>query len=150
MNKNKSTSPWIAQLHFDNSKNAIWATVIANLALFLLFLVVFTTEVLSYDHALFCLATTIIMMSLCFQYSWKNPEFNLLIIVLYLVSLLAEYFIVGMPNNPLGFSENVGRGMVLEMLVGMFPMMYYAFRSVAVIPLIFIYAKAKRLERIVN
>lgn len=148
---NKSNSPWIAQLHFDNAKVSTWASVIANLILFFCYFFALTTQVFKDSHAVFCMVTAAILIGLCLRYSWQNPELNLLILSLYLLTVAVEYYFIGLASNPLGYSEypSMSKGIVFEMGVSILPTLYFVIRIFAALPLIFIYFKARKLEKLI-
>lgn len=148
----KSNSPWIAQLHFDNAKSLTWVAVIANFILFLGYFFFLTTKVFTDNHAVYCFVTAIIFLGLCLRYTWKNPEFNLLILGLYLLSIAAEFYFIGLASNPLGFSEqlSMSKGIALEIGVSLLPTIYFVIRIFAAVPLAIVYFKAKRLENVMT
>lgn len=149
---NKSTSPWIAQVHFDTAKTSTWVSPIANLILFICYLFFLTTDVFSDSHAVFCIVSAAILFVLCLRYSWKNPEANLFIVILYILSVVAEYYFIGMASNPLGYSDMymMSKGIALEMGVDLLPAIYFVIKILAAVPLLLVYFKAKRLEKVVS
>ncbi len=87
-------------------------------------------------HVQFSLISAILILMLVVFYNWKKPTINLIIVVVYLGLFIMEFIMVGIPNNPMSPEENMGRGILLGLIIMFVPGIYMAVRLALVIPLI--------------
>jgi hypothetical protein len=89
-------------------------------------------------HAMFCLGLFVVLSVTNWTYSWKDPIFNWLSVIAYLVFTIIEFVTYGLPASMLGFSEGYNKGAFLEGIMHMVPFVYALLRFLLVIPLVIV------------
>jgi hypothetical protein len=133
----KTINQKIKEYKYIDSKNGLYATVFANL---LLFLCITFSSTLSFNlHATISMISAIAIFMLIRVYDWKNQSINLFIIGGYLGIFLWEFLALGTAGVTISYQTGeyeISKGVMFDLMVWALPSMYMGIRLLAVIPLI--------------
>jgi len=128
----------IAQYKFEDSLKIVYATPIGNALLFIAFLMADTQHIFTNPYALFSLGGGAIFFLIIQVNNWEYHSINLMLIYSYLFSTLLEFLLFGIPPSLLGYGSgfSVSKGVLLEIIGGLMPLIYVGARFLLVVPLI--------------
>lgn len=141
----KQVNP-VSEYQFEISVTGVRATILGNLLGFAVILISALDNVFSNPFALFCLITGSLILVINAFYNWRNFELNLLIVVIYLLIYFVELFMIGIPNQTIGFTRKMSKGILLELIMFTVPYVYSMMRVALIIPLIQIYFASKKVN----
>ena len=125
----QSISLIVAEYKFSSSTNHIKSFAFSSLFLFVMFLTQGWSAVSVNANALFCLLIGIAVIILYFRYDWKNPYINMFLTLSYLISVIMELYIYGLPGSDYTIDGNVlSKGILFDLLVGLLPYIYGGFK----------------------
>lgn len=116
---------------FTDSQRLIYSTIVGNVVLGVLLMFPDFSNVLRSPHVRWCLISGLVLLVLKFIYDWKSFTINIGILVVYLLAVLLEYLQEGLPGQSIQNVEQhkVSKGIMMEMLIAMLPMLYLALRA---------------------
>jgi len=128
----------LAQYKFEDSLKTVYATPLGNVLLFIAFLMADTRHIFTNAYALFSLGIGIIFFLIIRVNNWEYHSLNLLFIFSYLFSFIIEFLLFGIPPSVLGYGSgfSVSKGVLLEFIGGLMPLIYVGARCLLVLPLI--------------
>ena len=133
----KTINQKIKEYKYIDSKNGLYATVFANL---LLFLCITFVSTLSFNiHATISMISAIAIFVLIRVYDWKSQSINLFVIGAYLGLFLWEFLALGTAGVAISYHTGeyeISKGIMFDLMVWALPSMYMGIRLLAVIPLI--------------
>ncbi len=123
----------VLQYKYQDSLSQAWSSVVANIALFVIFL--FSSSFVYRGG--FCFVAGLIVALALYKYDWSSKTINLCIISLYLVLFVFELLLCGIPDLllPLDRGSFIGKGFLLDAFVGILPYLYVGCRLLFVLPL---------------
>lgn len=132
---------------FEDKVSAVRATIIGNLLMGMIILFAGWDDFTKVPQTQFSLFTGLILLIIFMNYTWKNPEVNWLISILYLGGVVVEWLTVGIPKSPMPFrADTMDKGVLFEMLVNLLPYFYVSLRVLFVIPLIGVSIVSKNVD----
>ena len=79
----------------------------------------------------------IIFLFLLYYYDWTSRPVNLGIVLAYVLVIVGELLVIGLPSKAAYLQETgLRKGLLFDGFVAMLPLLYLAFRAMLVIPLI--------------
>jgi len=121
---------------FNEHRQLIKTTIVGNLLLVVPFLFNDLKFLWENLHVQFSILSALFILILYLFYDWKNSMVNLVIVVSYLGLFAMEYFIAGIPTNPMPPTQGIGKGILLDLLMMFVPWIYMGLRLSFIIPLI--------------
>lgn len=139
----------IAEYKFKDSKQMTWAIGSGNLILALLLLSPDWTNIYSDPRTITCFMLAGFFIVVSIFHTWLSPEFNAYLAALYLSVFLFEMLQLGIPESAIAFSnKGISKGLMFDLMVGLFPYIYIGLRLFLIIPLIYITVTSYKLKRV--
>ncbi len=138
------------QFQFESAMAGVKTVAFGNLFVLLLILVGNSGKIEWISIGSFCGMSGGLILVINHFYNWARPTINLLVLLIYILILILELNILGIPT-PLTESSAYnyyGKGMLLEMALYLVPFIYVGIRTVLIIPLVIIYYRALKLQPI--
>lgn len=133
----------LLQDKFEESKREILLPIILN-ALFVLFWLLFNP---GNPRLWYSLSSALILLLLYLVYPWKKAYANGAIAILYLIIFVAEWSFHGIPGQAVEPEQNMGKGILMDMLLAMIPYLYMGLRLFVVFPLLQVTWYSNRLRK---
>jgi len=142
----------IAQYKFEDSLKTVYVTPLGNFLLFAAFLMADSRHIFTNPYALYSLGVAILFFLAIRVNNWEHHGINLLFIFSYLFSAIIEFLLLGIPPSILGYGSGftVSKGVLLEFIGGLMPILYLGARFLLVIPLIQMTKASFELKNFVN
>lgn len=122
---------------FEEDRAAIKSVFIFNLLFAALYCFCWRSDLFITSRLLICLITGLAFLVISYIYDWRSVVGNLYLVLLYIILLFTEYFWLGVPTGVgLVFSNQVSKGVLLEILIAMIPYLYIGIKIFLIIPLI--------------
>lgn len=128
----------IARYKFEDSLKTVYTTPVGNFLFFVAYFMADSSTILTNPYALFSLATGIVFLIIIRFNNWEFHSANLILIYSYLFIFFLEFFLFGIPPSLLGYSSGftASKGVLLEIIGGLMPLIYTGARCLLVLPLI--------------
>jgi hypothetical protein len=107
---------------------------VGNALLFFVFCIGGLSIISSSFHAQICGLTALLFFVIKQNYDWRNVSLNWLLVGLYLTLFIIEVIKAGIPDMQL--DNSFGKGILLNVFIGMAPEIYICLRLLFVIPLV--------------
>lgn len=123
----------ILQHKFNDSKQGILRVVIIHLLLGILLLLPYGTTYLTWGRPQLCLSLGLIFLIIYRFYAWDKGILNFAIPLFYLVGLLFEWVVFGLPAvQPLAIAANgtPSKGVLMDLFFIVLPYIYWLLRVI--------------------
>lgn len=128
---------------FEESIRQILVTLIGNLGLFLLMSFPDLSHFFHNPHLQASLLSFLFILLPWLFYNWKSQILNALFITIYLLVFSIELLLAGIPESPI--SMEFGKGILLSLVVNLFPIIYTLLRLIFIYPLIMVFHSRSKL-----
>lgn len=128
--KNKN----IIRYKFEDAVRMTNLSDVGNALLFFVFCIGGLSIVWGSFHAQMCGLTALLFFVIKQNYDWRNVSLNWLLVGVYLTLFIVEVVKAGIPDMQL--DNSFGKGILLNVLLGMAPEIYICLRLLFVIPLV--------------
>jgi len=143
-------SNYLAKTEFTESYRYLIIGAIGNLLLMLLLIAPTEFTFLESLHAQFSLFSAIYILLIQRFFNWRNQQINLILLGFYVLILIVEMSVLGLPKCILQPKEQLSKGFLLQLMIGLSPIIYSIARLLTSIPiLILIYKRWKFRENLI-
>ncbi len=134
------------QYKFENGIAGVKTVAFGNFFLLVMILTGTGEAVGFLTHGFFSLIAGSVIFLGVLTYNWANPKINLAFLFVYILILLVEVSILGIPEQLMNSRGNFSKGIFLEMLVYMVPFIYIGVRITCILPLAIMYYRSRKLN----
>ena len=132
----------VANVVFKESKQRLMVSAVANIILIIILLTPPDVQFLTCSHAHFALLSAIFIFVAQRIYNWQNQKSNWLILVFYLLIIIIEVAILGLPQGvPINGQDT--KGILLQIAVALAPLAYVFARFFTALPILNVLLKRK-------
>jgi hypothetical protein len=132
----------VANVTFKESKQRLIVSVIANIILILILISPAGVQFITCSHAHFALLSAIFIFVAQRTYNWKNQTSNWLIFGFYLLVIIVEVAILGLPEGvPINGQDP--KGILLQIAISLAPLVYVFARFFTAFPILNVLLKRK-------
>lgn len=139
----------VNKYHFDNAKATIRATIGGNFILSILFTLTNLTggNFLANPFFQISFITALGILILNKLYNWENATINISVICCYLLVYLIEFLIHGIPAPVTIVSRGFSKGILLDMVLLVVPLLYVGMRIMLVFPILHTHLRSRKLKQ---
>lgn len=138
-----STANLITEYKFQDRKRGVWSLPVICVLAAILMLMADPASMLRDGNVIHSLFAASVVSILMMTYDWRNREANLLIFATYLISVGLEFYLAGIPDQPIkpSASYNSGKGAMMEIFIYLLPYVYLLLKLGIGLPLFLISKK---------
>ncbi len=134
------------QYKFENGIAGVKTVAFGNFFLLLMILTGTGEAVGFLTHGFFSFIAGSVIFLGVLTYNWANPKINLAFLFVYILILMAEFSILGLPEPLMNPSRGYTKGFLFDMLVYMVPFIYFGIRITCILPLAIMYYRSRKLN----
>ncbi len=143
-------SNYLAKTEFTESHRYLIVGMIGNLLLLFILIAPNKFTFLQSSHAHFALFSAIYILLIQRFFDFSNQKINLILFGFYLIIWLIELSIFGLPKGILQPQEQLSKGFLLQLIIGLSPIIYPIARLITGIPILMvIYKRWKFRENLI-
>ncbi|PHI20408.1 hypothetical protein CEQ90_08080 [Lewinellaceae bacterium SD302] len=138
-----STANLITEYKFQDRKRGLWSLPVICVMAAILMLMADPGSMIQDGNVIHSLFAASVVITLMVTYDWRNREINRLIFAAYLISVGLEFYLAGVPDQPISpsASYNSGKGAVMEIFIYLLPYVYLLLKLGIALPLFLISKK---------
>lgn len=145
-----SSSDRVKYYQFQDSINGI-TSLVAGHSLFAIFFLIDPLPAIEFSpRVTLNLAIALTTIFLLKTYDWRSTKSNLLLIFTYILSLVVELSIIGLPSSGSSLETQhiylTNKGGLTDIIIGIGPLVYAGLRLFFVLPLILLWNSSKQLK----
>ena len=133
------------QFRFENAMAGVKTVAFGNFFLLVMILTGTGEAVGFLTHGFFCLIAGSVIFLGTLTYNWSNPKINLIFLFIYILILIVELYILGIPERLMTPGRGLSKGFFFDMVVYMVPFVYIGIRVTCILPLMIIYYRSNKL-----